>query len=167
MISIIVAIAKNNEIGKKNELLWNLPADMKHFRETTKGHTVIMGQKTFESLPSPLPNRRNIVLTLDKSYLRHGVDVVHSLDELDDLLKKISQPDEENFIIGGGQIYKLFINKADKLYITHVNAEFLDADTYFPVIDENIWQKTKSEKHPKDGLNKYDLEFAEYIKKVS
>jgi dihydrofolate reductase len=165
MISIIVAIGKNNEIGKKNELLWNLPADMKHFRETTKGHMVIMGQRTFESLRRPLPNRRNIVLTLEKNFKAEGIEIVYSLEELDDLLKKTSRPNEENFIIGGGQIYKLFIDKVDKLYITHVDASFPDADTYFPIIDEKIWQKTKSEKHPKDDLNKYDLEFAEYIKK--
>ena len=173
MISIISAIGKNNEIGKKNGLLWSLPADMKHFREITSGHTVIMGQKTFESIGRPLPNRRNIILTLDKSYLRHGVDVVYSPEELEDLLRTSPQPSpsqgegEEVFVIGGGMIYKLFIEKADKLYITHVDAEFPDADTYFPVIDENIWQKIKSEKHPKDDLNKYDIEFAEYIKKVS
>jgi dihydrofolate reductase len=176
MISIIAAIGKNNELGKGNALLWNLPADMKHFRDTTRGRTVIMGQKTFESLGrsptgepigKPLPNRRNIVLTLDKSYLRHGVDVVYSLKELDDLLKKTSKPDEEVFIIGGGQIYKLFIDKADKLYITHVDAEFSDADTYFPAIDSNKWEKTKSILYPKDALNQYSLEFAEYIKKVS
>ena len=163
MISIIVAIGKNNEIGKKNALLWNLPADMKHFRETTKGHTVIMGEKTFESIGKPLPNRRNIVLTLDKNYLRHGVNVVHSPEKLSDLLGKTGSKEDENFIIGGGQIYKLFIEKADKLYITHVDAEFPDADTYFPIIDEKIWQKIKSEKYPKDDLNKYDLEFIEYI----
>ena len=167
MISIIVAIGKNNEIGKKNGLLWNLPADMKHFREITEGHTVIMGEKTFESIGKPLPNRRNIVLTLDKNYLRHGVDVVHSPEELSDLLGKTGGKEDENFIIGGGQIYKLFIEKADKLYITHVDAEFPDADTYFPIIDEKIWQKIKSEKYPKDDLNEYDLEFIEYVKKAS
>jgi len=163
MISIISAIGKNNEIGKKNGLLWNLPADMKHFREVTSGHTVIMGQKTFESIGRPLPNRRNIVITLDKNYLRHGVDIVYSPKELDALSDKKT----ENFIIGGGQIYKLFIDKADKLYITHVDAEFPDADTFFPEIDKNKWEKIKSEKHLKDDLNKYDLEFTEYIKKFS
>ena len=162
-ISIIVAIGKNNEIGKKNELLWNLPADMKHFREVTSEHTVIMGQKTFESIGRPLPNRRNIVITLDKNYLHHGVDIVYSPKELDALLDKKT----ENFIIGGGQIYKLFIDKTDKLYITHVDAEFPDADTLFPEIDKNKWEKIKSEKHLKDDLNKYDLEFTEYIKKFS
>ena len=163
MISIISAIGKNNEIGKKNGLLWNLPADMKHFREVTSEHTVIMGQKTFESIGRPLPNRRNIVITLDKNYLRHGVDIVYSPKELDALSDKKT----ENFIIGGGQIYKLFIDKADKLYITHVDAEFPDADTFFPEIDKNKWEKIKSEKHLKDDLNKYDLEFTEYIKKFS
>jgi len=165
MISIISAIGKNNEIGKKNELLWSLPADMKHFKEITLGHSVIMGQKTFESIGKPLSNRRNIVITLDKNYLSHGVDVVYSLEELSDLLQKTSTSTEEHFIIGGGQIYKLFIEKADKLYITHVDVEFPDADTYFPLIDLNKWQKVKSEKHSKDDLNKYDLEFAEYIRK--
>ena len=165
MISIIVAIAKNNEIGKKNDLLWNLPADMKHFRDTTRGHMVIMGQRTFESLKRPLPNRRNIVLTLDKNFKAEGVEIVYSLEELDDLLKKTSKKEEENFIIGGGQIYKLFMEKADKLYITHVDASFPDADTFFPIIDEKIWQKIKSEKRSKDELNKYDLEFAEYTKR--
>ncbi|MFA5936412.1 MAG: dihydrofolate reductase [Candidatus Paceibacterota bacterium] len=162
MISIISAIGKNNEIGKKNELLWSLPADMKHFKEITLGHPVIMGQKTFESIGKPLPNRKNIVITLDKNYLSHGVDVVYSLEEL---LEKTSNSKDENFIIGGGQIYKLFIEKADKLYITHVDVEFPDADTYFPEIDLKKWQKVKSKKYPKDNLNKYDLEFAEYIRK--
>lgn len=170
MISIISAIGKNNEIGKKNELLWSLPADMKHFKETTSGHTVIMGQKTFESIGRPLPNRKNIVLTLDKNFKAEGVEIAYSPKEaikisrtlLDKLLDK-----NEIFVIGGGIIYKLFIEKADKLYITHVDASFPDADVLFPTVDKNIWQKIKSEKHPKDDLNKYDLEFAEYIKKVS
>ena len=165
MISLIAAIGKNNEIGKKNGLLWDLPADMKHFRDTTRGHNVIMGQKTFESIGSPLPNRRNIVLTQDISFKPPGVEITHSLDELFNLLETTSKKDEENFIIGGGQIYKLFIEKADKLYITYVNENFPDADTFFPFIDNKIWQKTKSERLKKDFSNKYDLEFAEYVKK--
>ncbi|KKR70081.1 MAG: Dihydrofolate reductase [Candidatus Nomurabacteria bacterium GW2011_GWB1_40_7] len=165
MISIISAIGKNNEIGKKNELLWNLPVDMKHFRETTSGHTVIMGQKTFESIGRPLPKRRNIVLTQDNNFRPEGVEIVHSPEELEKLLKETSSPNEENFIIGGGMIYKLFIEKADKLYITQVDVSFPDADTYFPEIDKNIWVKAKNEKYSKDDLNKYDLEFVEYIRK--
>jgi len=176
ILSIISAIGKNNEIGKKNDLLWNLPADMNHFRETTRGHTVIMGQKTFESLSRDengnqighlLPNRRNIILTQDNSFEKEGAEIVHSLDELTGLLAKTTKPDEEVFVIGGGQIYKLFINKADKLYITHVDASFSDAKIFFPVIDETKWQKTKSEKYQKDDFNQYNLEFTEYIKKVS
>lgn len=173
MISIITAIGKNNELGNKNDLLWNLPADMKHFRETTRGHTVIMGQKTFESLGrsptgepigKPLPDRRNIILTQDNSFWSEGIEISRSLDEALSFLKN---PEEEIFIIGGGQIYKLFMNKTDKLYITHVNESFPEADIYFPAIDLNIWEKTKSTKFPKDAFNQYNLEFAEYTKKVS
>jgi dihydrofolate reductase len=175
MISLIAAIGKNNELGKKNDLLWSLPVDMKHFRETTRGHTVIMGQKTFESLGKDengkqigrlLPNRRNIILTLDKTFQKEDAEIVYSVSEVIDLLKKTSKPEEENFIIGGGQIYKLFIEKVDKLYITHVDASFPDAEIFFPVIDKKVWQKTKNEKYLKDDLNIYDLEFAEYTKKV-
>lgn len=174
MISIISAIGKNNELGKKNDLLWNLPADMKHFREITSGHTIIMGQKTFESLAKDsngkqigrlLPNRRNIILTQDKSFLKEGAEIAHSIEELMQLLDKTTKPDEEVFVIGGGIIYKLLMEKANKLYITHVNAEFPEAEIFFPIIDPNIWQKTKSEKYQKDDLNQYDLEFVEYIKK--
>jgi dihydrofolate reductase len=174
ILSIISAIGKNNEIGKKNDLLWNLPADMKHFRETTRNHTVLMGQKTFESLAKDeegnqvgrlLPNRRNIILTLDKNFKAEGAEIVYSVNETLDLLKKTAKPDEEIFIIGGGMIYKLFIDKADKLYITYVYENFPDAEVFFPAIDPAKWQKIKDEKYPKDGLNRYDLEFVEYIKK--
>lgn len=183
-ISIIAAIGKNNEIGKKNDLLWSLPADMKHFRETTRGHTVVMGQKTFESLGKNengiqigrlLPNRRNIILTQDNSFNKEGAEVVFSVEETINLLEKTTTQkesirqaqDEEVFVIGGGQIYKLFIEKANKLYITHVDAEFTDAEIFFPIIEKSIWQKIKSEKYPKDELNEYNLEFTEYIRKPS
>jgi len=190
ILSIIAAIGKNNELGKKNDLLWNLPRDMKHFRETTRGHTVVMGQKTFESLAIDengkqvgrlLPNRRNIILTLDKTFEREEAEIAHSVEEVMELLRikpKTPSPfghsplaggekteDEKVFIIGGGQIYKLFIDLADKLYITHVDALFPDAGIFFPSIDETKWEKTKSEKYQKDDLNKYDLEFSEYLKK--
>jgi dihydrofolate reductase len=173
ILSIISAIANNNEIGRKNELLCNLPIDMKHFRETTSGHPVIMGQRTFESLGigadgkpgKPLPNRRNIILTLDKEYKRDDAEVVYSIEELDELLKNTTEKDEELFIIGGGQIYKLFIEKADRLYITHVNAEFSDADTFFPIIDPLKWQKVKEDKHEKDEKNIYDTNFVVYERK--
>lgn len=182
MISIIAAIGKNNELGKENKLLWSLPRDMKHFREKTKGHPVIMGRKTFESIGRPLPNRRNIIITRDLNYLRDSVDVVHSLEEALELLRTSppsplldkergarSESDErgevEIFIIGGAEIYKQTIARADKLYITHLHAEFPEADSYFPFIDLDLWQKTKSEKFKKDEQNNFDLEFAEYLKK--
>lgn len=170
ILSIISAIANNNEIGRKNDLLWNLPVDMKHFRETTRGHTVIMGQRTFESLGigpdgkpgKPLPNRRNIILTLDKDFKREDAEVVYSIEELDELLKSTTKEDEEIFIIGGGQIYKLFIDKADRLYITHVDAEFLDADTFFPTIEKDKWKVASEDKHEKDTENIYDCNFVVY-----
>lgn len=173
ILSIISAIGNNNEIGKANTLLWDLPADMKHFRETTSGHPVVMGQRTFESLGvatdgtagRPLPKRRNIILTLDKKFKREGIEIVYSLDELNKLLKNTTEKDEEIFIIGGGQIYKLFIDTADRLYITHVEVSFPDADTYFPNIDITKWRKVKSTSYPKDEFNKYGLEFVIYERK--
>ena len=165
ILSIISAIANNNEIGKKNELLWNLPIDMKHFRETTTSHPVIMGQKTFESIGRPLPNRRNIILTLDKNFDRENIEIVHSLEELDNLLKETLGESEEAFIIGGGQIYKLFIEKADRLYITHVNMSDPEADAFFPIIDPNKWEKISEDKHQKDEKNIYDCNFVIYNRK--
>jgi len=164
ILSIISAIGKNNEIGKSNTLLWDLPADMKHFKETTTGHPVIMGQNTFESIGRPLPSRINIVLTQDENFNAEGIKIVHSLEELDKLLKEKFDPEEEVFIIGGGQIYRLFINKADRLYITHVDESFPDADTFFPDIDMKVWKRIHTEIQPKDELNKYDLKFTIYTK---
>lgn len=165
ILSIISAIGNNNEIGKANALLWNLPLDMKHFKETTTGHTVIMGQNTFLSIGRPLLNRRNIVITLDESFYANGVEIVHSIDELEKLLNETMSESEEAFIIGGGMIYKLFINKADKLYITHVDMSDKEADTYFPVIDKDKWEKVENKKYKKDEKNIYNLEFAIYNRK--
>jgi dihydrofolate reductase len=161
MISIIGAVGKNNEIGKDNKLLWNLPADLKHFKEITTGHPVIMGQKTFQSIGKPLPNRRNIVLTLDNNYKENDIEIFHSIEELENNLKNEK---DEIFIIGGGTIYNLFIDKADKLYITHVDASFPDADTFFPKIDKDKWQKTKEEKFSPSTQNELGFSFAEYLK---
>lgn len=165
ILSIISAIGKNNEIGQKNALLWNLPADMRHFKETTSGHAVIMGQKTFESIGKSLPNRRNIVLTKDENFKKDDIEIVYSINELLDLLEKTTQKDDECFIIGGGQIYKLFIDIADWLYITHVDESFPNADTFFPEINMTKWKKAKSEFYYTDELNKYNQEFAVYHKK--
>ena len=160
IFSIIAGIGKNNELGKDNQLLWKLPADMKHFRETTSGHPVIMGRKTHESIGRPLPNRRNIVVTRDQDYVKDGIEVVHSIEEA---LALFENSDEEVFNIGGAQIYTEGITFADKLYITHVDATF-DADTFFPSIGDS-WQKISEEKYPADEQNEYPFSFATYIKK--
>lgn len=157
MISIIAAIGTNNELGKGNTLLWHMPSDMKFFRDTTRGHTVIMGRKTFESLKGPLPKRKNIVITRDKNYQKNGIDVVHSLDEA----VKLADGDEI-FIIGGAEIYKQAINIADKLYITHVDATDKDADAFFPKIIPIVWNETKHEKHKKDSENPFDYTLSTY-----
>lgn len=163
MISLIAAIGKNNEIGKGNTLLFNMPADIKYFRNTTRGHSVIMGRKTFESLPNgALPNRRNIVITRDEEYKSDGIEVVHSLDEA---LKLFENKDEEVFIIGGAEIYKQAIEKGDKLYITHIEAENKEADSFFPVIDKEIWKIKSREDFPADEKNIFDYSFVEYERK--
>lgn len=173
IISIISAIGKNNEIGKKNDLLWNLPADMKHFRETTAGHIVIMGQKTFESLKTDetgkqvgrlLPNRRNIIITLDETFKTEGAEIVHSVDELMNLLENTTGKDEEAFVIGGGMIYKLMLEKANRLYITHVHESFPDAEVFFPSFGPE-WKEMSREDHDKDEKNAYPYSFVIYEKK--
>lgn len=161
MISIIAAIGKNNELGKKNQLLWSLPADLKHFKEITTGHPIIMGSKTFESIGRPLPNRRNIVVTRDLNYKNENIEVVHSID---DTLKLFENNTEEVFVIGGGEIYKQFLEHANKLYITEVDGADSEADTHFPVIDENIWHEKSRLKNTKDENNQFDFDFVEYVK---
>jgi dihydrofolate reductase len=158
IFSFIAAIGKNNELGKDNKLLWNMPADMKHFRETTNGHPVVMGRKTFESIGRPLPNRRNIIITRDPSYTHEGIEVVHSIDEALILFKDI---DEEVFNIGGATVYKETFDKADRLYITEIDSEF-EADAFFPDIDESVWEKVSSEHHEKDENNPYGYTFIVY-----
>ena len=159
MISLIAAIGKDNELGKGNTLLWNMPGDMKHFRETTSGHPVIMGRKTFESIGKPLPNRQNVVITRDKTYLRHGVDVAHSLEEALSLFKN---KNEEIFIIGGAEIYKQAMLFADKLYITHIEAEDKNADIFFPEIIPIVWNEISHEEHKKDEKNPFNYTFSLY-----
>lgn len=167
MISLIAAIGKNNELGKDNALLWHMPADMKHFKETTALHTVVMGRKTFESIGKPLPNRRNIVITRDADYKKRNlpataeVEVAHSLSGALDL---ISDPNEEIFIIGGAEIYKQAMPIADKLYITHIEASDKDADAFFPEIIPIVWNEIKHEEHAPDEKNKIGYTFSVYKK---
>ncbi|KAA6302329.1 MAG: Dihydrofolate reductase type 3 [Candidatus Ordinivivax streblomastigis] len=159
ILSIIVAIGKNNEIGKDNAMLCHLPADLKHFKEVTSGHPVIMGRKTFESLPKgPLPNRRNIVISRNKELRIEGAEVYPSLDYA--LLKLMDE--EEIFIIGGAQIYTQILPDADKLYLTKIQAEFPEADTFFPAIHYREWREVSREVHWVDERNPYAFMFVEY-----
>lgn len=159
MISIIVAVAENYAIGKKGDLLCHMPADLKHFKQITTGKTVLMGERTFFSLPKhPLPNRRNIVLTDVPGKTFDGAEAVYSLDEA----VKVVGGKEEAFVIGGGMVYRQMMEKADKLYITHIHHSWEDADTFFPEIKESEWQLLSAEKHYADENNPYDYTFAEY-----
>jgi dihydrofolate reductase len=160
MISLIAAIGKNNELGKGNTLLWQMPADMKHFIKMTSGHPVIMGRKTFESIGKPLPKRRNIVITRDLNYKKEGIEITHSLDEAFKLFKK----EEEIFIIGGAEIYKQTIGIADKLFITHIEAEDKEADSFFPEIIPIVWNEISHEEHKKDEKNPFNYTFSVYEK---
>jgi dihydrofolate reductase len=167
---MIAAIGKNNALGKDNTLLWNMPADMKHFRETTRGHTVIMGRKTFESLPNgPLPKRENIVVTREKGYSRPGIVVMHSLEEA---LRYASleqgkhfeekQEETEIFIIGGGELYKAGMAFANKLYITRID-DSPEADTFFPEIGPE-WKEISKEEHLPDAEHIHAYTFFVYKK---
>ena len=159
MISIIVAIAENYAIGKKGDLLCHMPADLKHFKQITSGKTVMMGERTFFSLPKhPLPNRRNIVLTDVPGKTFEGAEAVYSIDEM----VKLINGEEEAFVIGGGMVYRQMMERADKLYITHIHHSWEDADTFFPEIKESEWQLLSAERHEADENNPFDYTFAEY-----
>ncbi|MDL2256808.1 dihydrofolate reductase [Bacteroidales bacterium OttesenSCG-928-I14] len=156
MISLIVAIGQNNEMGRNGDLLTHLPSDLKHFKQITSGHSVIMGRKTFDSLPKgPLPNRRNLVISRQKDLLIDGAEVYTSLDEA--LLKVMNE--EEVFIIGGGQIYSQMLPDADRLYLTRIHASFPDADTFFPEIRLNEWRETNRESFPSDEKHPFAYTF--------
>jgi dihydrofolate reductase len=160
IISSIAAIAENNAIGKNNQLLWRLPADLKHFKVITTGHTVIMGRKTFESVGKPLPNRRNIVVTRSKALHIEDVEVVNSIEQAIALCDQ----DEEVFIVGGAEIYKAAMDITDQIYLTVVHENF-EADTYFPQIDPLIWEETAIEKHEADEKNPFAYTFSTLIRK--
>jgi len=147
MISIIVAVSEDWGIGKNNELLWRIPEDLKRFRRLTTGNAIIMGKKTWESLPRrPLPDRKNIVITDIVNEIIEGSVTAYSID---DALSKCDK-DKEIFIIGGGSIYRQFISLAERLYITHVHKK-APADIYFPEIDLNIWEVVEREEFPGSG----------------
>ena len=159
IISIIVAIGKNSEIGQGNDLLCRLPADLKRFKEITSGHTVIMGRKTFESLPKgALPNRKNIVISRNKDLKFKDVIIYPSLDYA--LIKLID--DDEVFIIGGGEIYRQVLPIADRLYLTKIHADFSDANVFFPEINYREWREVSRETHLADEKHLYSFTFVEY-----
>ncbi len=166
-ITLIAAISSNNAIGKDNNLLWHLPADMKFFKEQTTGFPIITGRKNYESIPEkfrPLPNRTNIVVSRDSNYNAPGAIVVNSLEKALDTARKTGQ--EKCFIIGGGQIYKeaLEKNRADELLITHVDAKF-EADTFFPEIKADAWNKTELNYLEADEKNNFSMRICRYLKK--
>lgn len=155
MISIIVAIAKNYAIGKNNELLWHISEDLKRFKRLTTGHHVIMGKKTFESLPNgPLPNRTNVVITDIPGEKIEGCVMAYSIEDA----LEICKVDSESFVIGGGMIYRQFLPLADKLYLTFVHDEF-EADTFFPEINFNDWIEISKEEHFHDDNNPMDYTY--------
>lgn len=158
MVTIIAAIAENNALGKNNQLIWHLPADLKRFKKTTLNHVVIMGRKTLESLGKPLPNRTNILVTRDKNYKAEGCVVVNSLKEA---LETAAKEDENPFILGGAEIYKQALPFTDKLDVTFVHHQF-DADVFFPEIDKTIWKETSREDFKADENNKYDYSFVTF-----
>ncbi len=153
ILSMVAAVGKNRELGKNNALLWNIPEDMQYFRDTTRGHVVIMGQRTFESIGRPLPKRVNIVLTQDKNFAFEGVIVAYSLKEAL-LLAEQYEKDGEAFVIGGAMVYSLFLPKSDRLYLTLIDASFPDADVFFPEY-EGSFGKTISDRPSQDENFQY------------
>ena len=162
MIILIAAVAENNALGKNNDLLWHLPKDFKRFKEITSGHHIIMGRKTFESFPKPLPNRTHVIITRQKEYVCEGCIVVQDLEKAIAVCPK----NEDIFVIGGGEIYSQSIHLADQLDITRVHHSF-EADVYFPEIDPKIWELTSEVFHPKDEKHLYDYTFQTFVRKTA
>ena len=161
MLSIIVAVAENNVIGKDNKLIWHLPEDLKRFKKLTTGHTIIMGRKTFESLGRVLPNRKHVILRNDME-LNIEDENVEVLEDIS-MLKQYIDSTEENFIIGGATIYKLLLPYANKIYLTLIHEKF-EGDVFFPEIDEREWKIVETEKGLKDEKNPYDYEYITYTR---
>jgi len=162
MITIIAAVAQNNALGKDNQLIWHLPDDLKRFKKLTHNHHIIMGRKTFESLPCILPNRKHIVISRNSNYQKNDIIVVRNVEEVLKIVPKY----ELIFVIGGGEIYNLFMNIADKIELTQVHYSF-EADTFFPEIDPQKWKIIASEFHSKDQKHQYDFTFKTYIRRSS
>lgn len=160
MIVLIAAVSENNALGKNNDLIWHLPNDFKRFKELTTGHYIIMGRKTFESFPKPLPNRTHVVITRQKNYQPEGCIVVNSLENA----IAISPKNETVYIIGGGEIYKQALLFSDKMEITKVHGDF-EADTFFPTINSDEWELIESKLNIKDTNHLYNYTYQTFLKK--
>ncbi len=161
MLSIVVAKAKNNIIGKDNKLLWHLPDDLRRFKSLTEGHTIIMGRKTFESLGKVLPNRKHIVFSNNPDFKVNdeNVEVVHSLLQIQEYIES----EEEAFVIGGAMMYNFLMPYVSKMYVTEIEKEF-EGDTFFPRIDDKKWKEISREKGPEDGENNFEYNYVVYKK---
>ncbi len=157
---MIAAVAENNALGKNNDLLWHLPNDFKRFKEITSGHHIVMGRKTFESFPKPLPNRTHVIITRQKDFQFEGCIVVSDLEKAIAACTKT----EDIYIIGGGEIYTQSISFADQLDITRVHHSF-DADVYFPEIDPEIWELTNETFNTKDEKHLFDYTFQTFVRR--
>jgi dihydrofolate reductase len=169
IVASIAAVAENGAIGKENDLIWDLPIDMKFFMDTTRGHHVITGRKNYESIPHkfrPLKNRVNIVVTRDEAYEAPGAVVLTSIREAIELARAAGE--EECFVIGGGEIYALALREGllDRMYITHVDAEF-DADTFYPEFNRNDWVATVLAEHQPDERHAYAFKIVRYDRKAT
>jgi len=157
-ISLIVARATDNAIGKDNDLLWKIKDDLRLFKRTTAGHVVVHGRKSFESIGFPLPNRSNIIITRNKEYKADGAFVTNSLEEAIDLGHKLEQ-NGELFILGGAEIYRQSLDLVDRMYLSEVDGKFPEADAHFPEPNLNGWEKVKCDSYEKNETNEFAFDF--------
>lgn len=162
MLSIIVAKAKNNTIGKDNKLLWHISDDLKRFKEITTDHNIIMGRKTFESLGGVLPNRKHIIFSQNPDFKvnNENVEIVHSMLQIQQYI----EDENENFVIGGAMIYNLLMPYVTKMYVTEIEKDF-EGDTFFPKINDEIWEEISREEGPEDSENNFKYEYTIYKRK--
>lgn len=163
MISFIVAMDRNHVIGSNNQMPWHLPNDLRFFKETTTGNTIVMGRKTFESIGRVLPNRKHIVITKSTTDFPNEVEVVHDIETIVKLSEDNNE--EELFVIGGGNIFKQLLPYADKLYVTLINETF-EGDVFFPVISMEEWEEVSREKGIQNERNPYEYYFIQYVRKT-
>ncbi|MCU0448078.1 MAG: dihydrofolate reductase [Microscillaceae bacterium] len=162
-IALIVAVAQNGVIGGDNRLLWHLPDDLKNFKRLTTGKTVVMGRKTYESIGKPLPNRQNVILSKQPDYQPFGTVVLPGMPELEIYCQKELLPDEELFVIGGGEIYALFLPLASKIYLTQVHTQ-VAGDTYFPALSPEDWQIIEQTNYQANEKNDFDFSIIEMVR---